>query len=153
MSIFNHENKISNIIKEKIAACGGHAAMPALRGPSIDFRLSASGMGLETDKLPGYLMEWKHFDEIIKKVNSLGGKMYRGDNLPQQSNSKLGYEIPHNCMEGFIASALLGIDDGSAITRRSTYYSGILAWAGIVEVHRSQGQGSFITVKEKYRNM
>lgn len=153
VSLSNFENRISSVIKEKIKACGGHASMPALRGPSIDFQISSTGMGIETDKLPHYILEWEHFDKIITKANSLGGKMYRGDNLAQQSGSKLGYEISHDCMEGFVASELLGTEDGNAITRRSTYYSGILAWAEIVALHRSQGQGSFITVNEKYRDI
>ena len=77
--------------------------------------------------------------------------MYRGDALAQ-AGSKLGEEISHDCMEGFIASELLYIGDGSAITRRSTYYSGILAWAGIVTLHRSQGKGSYITVNPAFRS-
>ena len=94
-----------------------------------------------------------NFDEIVKKANSLGGIMYRGDNIVQQSGSKLGYEISYDCMEGFIAGEIFGTEEGRAVTRRSTYYSGILAWAGIVSLHRSTGQGSFITVNEKYRNI
>lgn len=79
--------------------------------------------------------------------------MYRGDAIPQQPGSKLGYEISHDCMEGFIASELLGTEDGKSVTRRSTYYSGILAWAGIVTLHGDQGCGSFITVNDKYRDI
>lgn len=153
MFIFNHKTKISDEIKEKLKECGGHATMPALRGANIEFRLSSTGRGVETDRLPHCILEWSHFDEIVKKANSLGGTMYRGDNIVQQSGSKLGYEISYDCMEGFIAGEIFGTEEGRAVTRRSTYYSGILAWAGIVSLHRSTGQGSFITVNEKYRNI
>jgi len=152
MGVFKKEHRISNIIKDKLKACGGKALMPTLRGSNIAFWLSATDMGVEIDKLPNYILEWEHFDEIIKKANALGGKMYRGDALAQ-SGGKLGEDIPYNCMEGFIASELLFTEDGASITRRSTYYSGVLAWAGIITIHRSQGKGSFITVNAKYRNM
>ena len=126
--------------------------MPTLKGSPIAFWASPTGMGIETDKLPGYILVWEHFDEIVKKANALGGKMYRGDVLAR-SGGKLGEDISYDCMEGFIASELLFIEDGKSITRRSTYYSGILAWAGIITVHRSQGNGSFITVNARYRNL
>ena len=146
------ENKISNIIKDKLTAVDGQALMPTLKGAPIAFWVSPTGMGIETDKLPGYILEWEHFDEIVKKANALGGTMYRGDHLPQLG-ARLGEEISYDTMEGFIASNLLYILDGTKITRRSTYYSWILAWSGIVALHRSQGNGSFITVNAKYRNI
>ena len=79
--------------------------------------------------------------------------MYRGDELPQISGFKLGEEISRDCMEGFIASELLYMENGTSVTRRSTYYSGILAWAGIVTLHKSQGKGSYITVNSEFRNI
>ena len=146
------EKSIGDIIKEKLKANNGKALMPTLRGAPIAFWISPTGMGIETDKLSGYILEWEHFDEIVKKANALGGTMYRGDQLPQLGEL-LGEGISHDCMEGFIASELLYIVDGTKITRRSTYYSGILAWAGIITIHRSQGNGSYITVNIKYRNI
>ncbi len=152
MGFFKKENQISIIIKEKLKANGGKALMLTLRGNPIAFWASPTGMGIETDKLPNYILEWEHFDEIVKKANSLGGKMYRGDVIAM-NGGKLGEEISYDCMEGFIASELLFSENGMSVTRRSTYYSGILAWAGIITIHRSQGNGSFITVNAKYRNI
>ena len=150
MVFFKKETQISSILKEKLKADGGTALMPTLRGTPIAFWVSATGVGIETDKLPGYILQWEHFDEIVKKANSLNGKMYRGDVLAR-SGGKLGEDISYDCMEGFIASELLHIEGGMSVTRRSTYYSGILAWAGIITIHRSQGNGSFITVNSQYR--
>ena len=150
--LLKKESQISNIIKDKLTAVDGQALMPTLKGAPIAFWVSPTGMGIETDKLPGYILEWEHFDEIVKKANALGGTMYRGDHLPQLG-ARLGEEISYDTMEGFIASNLLYILDGTKITRRSTYYSGILAWAGMVSIHRSQGRGSYITVNPKYRNI
>lgn len=152
MSFFKKENQISNIIKQKLLANDNEALMPTLRGEPINFWASLTGMGIETDKLPDFILQWEHFDKIIEKANLLSGKMYRGDALVM-NGGKLGEEIPYDCMEGFIASELLHTEEGMSITRRSTYYSGVLAWAGIVTVHRSQGHGSFITVNAKYRNI
>ena len=90
MNFFKHKTTISNEIYKKLKECGGCAAMPSLRSATIEFRLSSTGKGIETDKLPNYVLEWNHFDEIVKKANSLGGIMYRGDNVVQQSGSKLG---------------------------------------------------------------
>ena len=149
--LFNNDNQISAIIKEKLTASNEKALMPTLRGEPISFWLSPTNMGIETDKLPGYVLKWEHFDKIVQKANSLGGIMYRADVLAR-SSGKLGEEISHDTMEGFIASEFLHIADGTKITRRSTYYSGVLAWAGIITVHRSQGYGSYITVNIKYRN-
>ena len=144
------KNMVSEIIKRKLMSCGDEAMMPSLRGNPIPFWVSPTGMGIETDKLPNYILEWEHFDEIVSQANSLGGKMYRGDVLAQ-NGAKLGEDLPYDTMEGFIASDLLYQLDGETVTRRSTYYSGILAWAGIVTIHKSQGQGSFITVNPQYR--
>ena len=152
MRFFRKECQVSDIIKERLKANGGKALMPTLRGSSIAFWFSETGIGIETDKLSGYILQWEHFDEIVRKANSMGGKMYRGDVLAQYG-AKLGKELPYDCMEGFIARELLYTEDGASVTRRSTYYSGVLAWAGIVTIHRSQGKGSFITVNSNYRNI
>ena len=143
---------VSDIIKKQLINCGGKALMPSLKGKPIPFWLSTTDKGFETDKLPGYILEWHHFDELIKMANRLDGKMYREDVIAQ-NGAKLGEEISYDSMEGFIASEFLHLPHGSTVTRRSTYYSGILAWAGIVTVHRSTGQGSYITVNEQYRNI
>lgn len=152
MGAFKKGKQVSVIIKERLKNCGGKALMPTLKGANIAFWFSPTGMGIETDKLSGYILEWEHFDEIVKKANVLGGTMYRGDALAQ-AGGKLGEDVPYDCMEGFIAGELLFTEDGVSVTRRSTYYSGVLSWAGIVSMHRSQGKGSFITVNAKYRNI
>ena len=77
--------------------------------------------------------------------------MYRGDELPQ-NGYLLGKGISRETIEGFIAGELLLAEDGVSVTRRSTYYSGILAWAGIVTLHKSEGKGSYITIAPAYRN-
>ena len=117
------------------------------------FTVASNKTGIQVQQLGDFILEWEHFEKIIQKANALGGKMYRGDKLPQIKGLKLGEDIPHDCMEGFIASELLYIPDGTSVTRRSTYDSGILAWAGIVTLHPSQGKGSYITVNAMFRDL
>lgn len=151
----NSSNIIINVLKDK-ALQNLHQglymkSLKPLKYP--EFHIAPSGTGFQVKQLGNFTLEFIHFPKIIEKANELGGKMYRGDELVQVNSFKLGKEIPHDCMEGFIASELLYMEDGTSVTRRSTYYSGILAWAGIITIHRSQGNGSFITVNDEYRNI
>lgn len=149
------KNIIIDLLKNKIAENINNGlymkSLKALKYPT--FKVSPNGMGVQVQQLGDFVLEWMHFQKIVEKANELGGKMYRGDELSQISGFKLGEEISHDSMEGFIASELLYIEDGMSVTRRSTYYSGILAWAGIVTLHKSKGQGSYITVNSEYRNI
>ncbi len=150
-----HKNVIVEVLKNKIFKnLNNGLYMKSLRPlKNAKFSVAPNGQGLQVEQLGDFILKWEHFEKIIKKANELGGKMYRGDELPQVSGFTLGEEISHDCMEGFIASELLFMEDGASVTRRSTYYSGILAWADVVTLHKSQGKGSFITVNDKYRNI
>ena len=140
------KNRILNSSREELR-------MNSLRSlKSYNFTVASNGAGLQVEQLPNFILKWEHFQKIVERANQLGGIMYRGDQLPQIGN-KLGSEIPHDCMEGFIASELLNAKDGTTVTRRSTYYSGILAWAGIVTLHKNEGNGSYITVNYEFRNI
>ena len=148
------EQYIINILKGQIAENKNNGLyMKSLKKlKNATFFVSPTGRGVMVKQLGDYVLEWGHFKKIVAKANELGGKMYRGDELAQVG-SRLGEEVSYDCMEGFIASELLYIEEGMSITRRSTYYSGILAWAGIVTIHKSEGKGSFITVNPKYRKI
>ena len=150
-----NESKVVEFLKNKIFSTSldklQFESLGKLKG-SATFFVASDGSGLQVEQLPDFILKWEHFQKIIEKANQLGGKMYRGDQLPQNSK-KLGSGIPYDCMEGFIASELLCQNDGSTVTRRSTYYSGILAWAGIVTLHKSEGKGSYITVYPEFRNI
>lgn len=148
------EGKVVDFLKNKIFNClPEELRMKSLRPlNSCSFSVTPEGTGLQVEQLKNYTLEWDHFQKIIEKANRLGGIMYRGDKLPQ-TGAKLGLEISHDCMEGFIAGELLSTSDGMTVTRRSTYYSGILAWAGIVTLHKDEGKGSFISVNQDFRSI
>ena len=144
---------IVEVLQKKVRESGNDGLhMKALGNmKSSAFALDSMGEGLKVKQLGDFVLEWSHFQKIIKKANALGGKMYRGDELAQKG-ATLGDEISYDCMEGFIASELLNAEEGSFVTRRSTYYSGILAWAGIISLHKSEGKGSYIMVTPAYRD-
>ena len=56
-------------------------------------------------------------------------------------------------IDGFVPLTYEGANYGDTALSRSTYFSGILAWAGIVTIHKSTEDGSFITVNKEYRNI
>ena len=79
--------------------------------------------------------------------------MYRGD-VAAQNGAKIGsLDLPLTTIDGYISTEFYGSKIGCSTMRRSTYFSGILAWAGIATVHRSQGNGSFITINNEYMNL
>jgi hypothetical protein len=146
--------QVVSFLKNKISSCSHEELhMKSLRHlKSYHFTIASDGTGLQVEQLPNFILKWEHFQKIVERANQLGGTMYRGDQFPQ-NGSKLGSEIPHDCMEGFIAGELLNAADGTTVTRRSTYYSGILAWAGIITLHKNEGNGSYITVNSEFRNI
>ena len=149
----SEDSKVIKRLKDKIVECGGKAFMPVLKGEPVPFWLSSSQAGFESAGLKGFIFEWKVFDGIVKKAISLGGKMYRGD-VAAQNGAKIGSEdLPVTTIDGYISTEFYGSKIGSSTMRRSTYFSGILAWAGIVTVHRSQGNGSFITVNNEFKTL
>ena len=153
LSQSSQDSKVVKQLKNKIVESGGKALMPVLKGEPVPFWLSSSQAGFESAGLKGFLFEWKVFDGIIEKAVSLGGKMYRGD-VAAQNGAKIGSEdLPITTIDGYISTEFYGSKIGSSTMRRSTYFSGILAWAGIITVHRSQGKGSFITVNSEFMDM
>ena len=146
-----NETGIAKIIQEKLLECGGKAKMPMLKGEPLDIWIAASGEGVENSGYTDLVCEWKILEAIVNKANELGGIMYRGDAASQQG-LKIGSEnFSVDTIDAFIALEYYGASIGSTVTRRSTYYAAILAWAGIVENHRSKGKGGYIVVKPEYR--
>ena len=156
MTSKNNESKIVEVLKNKVFSTSPEKlrfeSLGNLKSSPI-FSVAPDGSGLQVEQLKDFVLKWNHFQKIVEKANQLGGIMYRGDNLPQ-TGAKLGDEISHDCMEGFIASELLLQKDGTSVTRRSTYYSGILAWAKIVSLHPKRDKaGNYITVNTEFRNI
>lgn len=148
--------KVVAFLKEKIFnSAAGDLRMTSLKAfrSSEFFTVAPNGTGLQVEQLTNFTLKWEHFQKIVEKANQLGGKMYRGDAIPMNSG-RLGVDISYDCMEGFIAGELLGTEEGKKVTRRSTYYSGILDWARIVTLHpKCDENGSYITVEPEFRNI
>ena len=115
--------------------------------------LSENGDGVKTNKLPQTnVLKWEEFCVIVRRANENGGKIYRGDVLAR-SGARLGDGLNIGCIDGLVPLVCLGQKEGETVLSRSTYFSGTLEKAGIATIHRSQGQGSFITINDAYRNM
>lgn len=130
--------KIIRLLNEN----GGSAECPMLRGKPLKIWLTREGV--KNAGFPDLICEWKIFDAIVEKAKELGGKMYRGDSAAQ-NGEKIGSEkLPLDTIDAFISVNFYDNQIGKATTRRSTYYAAILAWAGICENKRSDGNGGYI---------
>lgn len=146
------ETGIIKVIQDKFLECGGKSKMPMLKGAPLDIWVASTGNGVENSGYTTLVCEWHILEAIVKKANELGGIMYRGD-AAAQNGAKIGSEeLPLNTIDAFISLEFYGGSIGASTTRRSTYYSAILAWAGIVENYRSKGKGGYIVVKPEFKN-
>lgn len=152
LTAMSNGSKVIQTLQDKIIACGGQALMPVLKGEPVPFWLSPTKGGLESKGLRSVVLEWRIFDAIVQKAISLGGKMYRGDSAAHSGATIGSDDLPLDTIDGFISTEFYGAHIGDTTLRRSTYYSGILDWAGIAVNHRSQGRGGFITINPEYMN-
>lgn len=142
VTINQNDGPVAKILKKKFNDHDGEAYVPMLKGE--DKLYWATEEGLYNDGFKDYLCRWEEFDLIMEKLQELGGLMYRGD-AAAQAGCKLGSdELPLDTMDGFIALNFHEDEIGHSITRRSTYYAAVLAWAGIVKNCRSKGKGGYI---------
>lgn len=142
---------IIKVIQDKFLECGGKSQMTMLRNGPLEIWISPSGEGVANSGYKGFICEWHILESIVKKANELGGMMYKGDSAAQ-NGAKIGSpELPLNTIDAYISLEFYGANQGESTLRRSTYYAAILAWAGIVENHRSNGKGGYIIVKPEYR--
>lgn len=145
------ETGIIKVIQEKFIECGGKSKMKMLKGEPLDIWVDPLGKGVENSGYSQLICEWHILEAIVNKANELGGTMYRGDSAAQ-NGAKIGSdELPLDTIDAFISLEFYGANIGNTTTRRSTYYSAILAWAGIVDNYRSKGKGGYIVVKPEFR--
>lgn len=151
LKIKDNESKVIKRLKEKMIKCNGKTFMQMLRGNPIEIWISNNGNGIVTASLPNIILKWEIFDAIINKANSLGGIMFKGDSAAQ-NGAKIGSnELALNCIDSFISLKYYNAKIGDTTLRRSTYFSAILAWAGIVENKRSKGNGGYIIVNNEFK--
>ena len=153
MEVIAQKNQtgIIKVIQDKFIECGGKSKMQMLKGDPLDIWVASSGEGVLNSGYKNLVCEWHILEAIVKKANELGGIMYRGDSAAQ-NGAKIGSpELPLDTIDAYISLNFYGAYEGASTIRRSTYYSAILAWAGIVENHRSKGKGGYIVVKPDFR--
>lgn len=117
------------VIRRKLAAAGGSAKIPKLRGAPFTAQLTDDGvrvdnLGTQPD------LPWAVFREAVALLIRNGGQASRGDAM----QGKLGDErLPLNSVEGHIAHAVYGRRLGDSVFRRITPIVCVLIWAGLCE--------------------
>jgi len=141
--------KASEIIKQLLVDNNGRAYCKMLKGSPLEIWLTQDGVC--NSGFPQLICEWDIFDAIVEKAKELGGRMYRGDSA-SQNGAKIGSdELPLDTIDSFISINFYGNKIGNSTLRRSTYYSAILAWAGICTNMRSNAQGGYIILRPEWR--
>ncbi len=146
------ESKVIRAIQDQFLKCGGKSKMQMLKGEPLDIWVASSGDGIENSGYPALVCEWAILEAIVKKANELGGTMYRGDSAAQNGARIGSAQLPLDTIDAFISLKFYGKNEGDTTLRRSTYYAAILAWAGIVDNHRSKGKGGYIVVKPAFKD-
>lgn len=142
----DREDKLtaSGEIKNKFNECGGVAECPMVKGKPLKIWMTKEGVC--NSAFPSLICEWRVFDAILEKAIALGGKMYRGDAAAQNGYKIGSEELPIDTIDSFISLNFYGKKMNETTLRRSTYYSAIMAWAGLCTNHRSDGEGGYILV-------
>ncbi len=157
MLFIKNRPSVVTVLKQRIEKYGPNKielrdSLRKLKTPTY-FWAAPDGSGIKTNKLPAsHTLRWEIFEGIVKKANALGGKMYRGDSVAR-NGGKLGETLTENMIDGFVPLHFEGANYGDTALSRSTYFSGILAWANIVTIHKSTGNGSYITVNKEYSHI
>lgn len=146
----NNDSEVVKTLKEKFASCAGKSYMSMLKGDDLAIWLADDGCGIITAGLKNVVLKWNHFTAIVEKANAIGGKMYRGDSAAQRGEKIGSDSFPLDTIDAFISTQFFGANVGDTTLRRSTYYSGILAWAGIADNYRSDGNGGYIIIRSKF---
>ena len=141
--------KPSEVIREKLEACGGEAKCPMLiKGP---ITIWLTDEGVNNSGYSDLCCAWEEFDLIVDEIRKLGGTMYRGDQAAQIGLKLGSVGFPLNTMDAFIAINFYNKKVGQKTTRRSTYYAAILAWAGICYNYKSMGKGGYVILTTEWR--
>jgi len=150
VEVTQNDSKAVRLLKENLSASGGKSQMAMLRGDDVAIWFSSDKRGIIAEGLKSVTLEWEVFDAIIEKAVTLGGKMFRGDSAAHNGKRIGSDELPLDTIDAFVATTFFGAREGDSTLRRSTYYAGVLAWAGIVDNCRSHGEGGYILVKPEY---
>lgn len=140
MQDYSKEN-IERIIKNKFYP-NKISEMEMLRGKKIEIELVESGVIAKS--LPKFVMKWEMFEAILNKAKDNGGIMFKGDSAAQGGYLLGSPELSLETIDGLIAYEFLNIKPGTKITRRSTYFAGVLNWANLAKNCRNKGEGGYI---------
>ena len=116
-------------IKKKFHGIDSIVNIPLQRGGVFKARFVEGG--LEVDDLGNQpFLPWKVFEEAVDLLARKGGRARRGDAM----NSRLGEGgLPLDSIEGHIAHAVYGKNEGDSVFRRICPITAILVWVGLCD--------------------
>ncbi|MGF6952303.1 hypothetical protein QF028_004808 [Neobacillus sp. B4I6] len=122
-------------IKDSFLENGKTIEIPLLKGQKT-FQAVLHDGGISVSNLANQsFLPWSVFEETIVLLNEKNGCAIKGDAM----SNKLGETgLPHDSIEGRIASKVYGKQLGQNVFRRITPIACILVWSGIVENQRGK---------------
>ena len=132
-------------ILEKFKQNNGRGYFKMMNDKIMELWISADGKGVENSQYK-CVCDFVSLYAVYEKAIELGGKMYLGAKAAQDGKKIGSSDLSIDTIDAFVSMEFDGKDIGDTTTRRSTYYSAILDWAGFV----SKCRGGFIVVRPQY---
>jgi len=117
-------------IKDRLNKAGGHARIPMISaGKVMDIWYDSDDNGLECDKIPvPNQLTWEVFIAAYSIAAAQEGTLYKG----YARSGKLGSDkLPLDSLEGYVAHAVHGVEEGKSAFSPGFAIAAILDWAGI----------------------
>lgn len=129
LPLYQDESITIKMIKDKLNASGGIAAIPLPKGNFFQIYYEDFGNGIIATNLPhSRILTFKAFDCAIELLEKCGGRAMKGNAM----KGKLGtISLPLDSVEGFVAFHAYGVKKGESCLRTISSLSAILEWAGI----------------------
>lgn len=135
IDIKDDEHFIIKLIKEKLNSNGGQAEIPLIQaGKKIVIGFDSDESGLICDKIPvPKQLIWDVFIAAYDMLVMNEGELYKG----YARTGKLGSEhLPLDSLEGYIAYAVHGVEEGGSAFSPGFAIAAILDWIGILKNER-----------------
>lgn len=136
LNLDRNSSRASEIIKTKLAECGGRTTVYTARGLPCDIRIAPDGISLWSDKLPIHPpYQLSVFDKIVELLIQQGGSARKGNGR----NSKLGEpDCDETTVVGYIGLHYAQKNYGDSVYDPVFVLAAVLEWADIVYNERGK---------------
>ena len=131
IEVDDSEHFVVKLIKTKLNSHGGKATIPLISaGKEAIIWFDKDELGLECDKIPvPNQLTWDVFVAAYNIAAAQDGEVYKG----YARAGKLGSDkLPINSLEGYIAHAVHGVQEGGSAFSPGFIIAAILDWVGIL---------------------